>query len=167
MVEASDIRVKILLQYMQRRKMSKTENELKYDENVKRFLSQKIILAHILVSCVKEFKGMDAAEVVAFIEGEPEVSSAEVHPKGTVIEDFVSPKITGMNTEDASDEEGTIFFDIKFCAYVPSIGEKIKLIIDVEAQNNFSPGYDIMSFAEMCACGHLHKAKKARSRQAT
>lgn len=56
MVEASDIRVKILLQYMQRRKMSKTENELKYDENVKRFLAQKIILAHILVSyfCIAE-----------------------------------------------------------------------------------------------------------------
>ena len=42
--------------------MQRTLEEIEYDENVKAFLSQKIILAHILVSTVKEFHGMHPDE---------------------------------------------------------------------------------------------------------
>jgi hypothetical protein len=50
-----------------------------------------------------------------------------------------------MNTEDASRTEGTIKYDVKFYVYTASRKERIKLIIDVEAQNKFYTGYDIIT----------------------
>lgn len=49
-----------------------------------------------------------------------------------------------MSTEDARLEEGTITYDIRFLAAVPGTGEPIRLIINVEAQNDFYPGYPII-----------------------
>lgn len=68
--------------------MPKSLEEIKYDENVKKFLSQKIILAHILVSTVKEFFCMKPEEVVLLIE-EPVVSTAKVDVYGSTMKDFV------------------------------------------------------------------------------
>lgn len=121
--------------------MPKDKSEITYDESVKKFLSQKIILAHILVNAVKEFKGYEVEDVVSMIEGNPEVSSVEVHPKFSSINDMV----IGTNTEDVSGIEGKIYYDVKFEVYVPLKNEKIKLIIDVEAQNKYNPGYDIVT----------------------
>ena len=52
-------------------------------------------------------------------------------------------KITGINTEDAVNEEGVIYYDLRFFAIVPKTQEKIRLIINVEAQKSFYPGYHI------------------------
>ena len=126
----------------------KTEEELRYDNHVKIFLSQKIILAHILVNAVEEFAGQNPEDVVCLIDGEPEVSSRRVHPKGTEMEDFLAdpmPRIQGMGTEDTSEDEGTVYYDIRFCVYTPSRRERLKLILDVEAQNDFYPGYDLVT----------------------
>jgi hypothetical protein len=49
------------------------DDKAQYDEQAKRLLSQKNILAHILVKTVDEFKGMNPKDVVQFIEGEPKV----------------------------------------------------------------------------------------------
>ena len=40
--------------------------------------------------------------------------------------------------------EGTITFDIRFHALIPDTEEKVRLFINVEAQNDFYPGYPIM-----------------------
>lgn len=45
--------------------------EAQYDEKAKRLLSNKIILAYILVNTIKEFQGMSPKDVVSYIEGEP------------------------------------------------------------------------------------------------
>ena len=50
-----------------------------------------IILAHILIRLVEEFKGMDADMVASLIEGEPYISQV---PAST-ISLFVSPGSTG------------------------------------------------------------------------
>lgn len=47
------------------------DKEAQYDERAKRLLSNKIILAHILVKTIDEFYGMDPEEVQNYIEGEP------------------------------------------------------------------------------------------------
>ena len=39
--------------------------------------------------------------------------------------------------------EGSIYYDIRFCASVPGNGERIRLIINVEAQKDYYPGYQI------------------------
>jgi len=54
-----------------------------YDEHAKKLLAQKIILAHILVSTVSEFAGMEPEHVVPLIEGVPEVSIVPVNPGET------------------------------------------------------------------------------------
>ena len=52
--------------------------------------------------------------------------------------------ISGMDTEDKSVREGTVTYDIRFRAIVPGSSERIALIINVEAQNDFYPGYPII-----------------------
>ena len=49
-----------------------------------------------------------------------------------------------MNTEDASINEGTVTYDIRFYALAPVSGERIRLIINAEAQNDFYPGYPVV-----------------------
>ena len=42
-------------------------NMAQYDNRVKRILSEKHILAHILAKTVDEFKGMDPSDIVTYI----------------------------------------------------------------------------------------------------
>lgn len=53
-------------------------------------------------------------------------------------------QIKGMNTEDSTIREGTIAYDIRFWATVPKKAEAIRLIINIEAQNDFYPGYPLI-----------------------
>lgn len=60
--------------------ISITGNEARYDACAKRLLSQKIVLAHILVKVVEEFREMKPQDVISCIEGEPLVSIVPVDP---------------------------------------------------------------------------------------
>ena len=53
-------------------------DKAKYDECAKQLLAQKHILAHILIKTVDAFKGMNANDVVQYIEGEPYISTVPV-----------------------------------------------------------------------------------------
>lgn len=55
-----------------------TEKRAQYDNAVKHLLSHKILLAHILVHTVDEFKDMNPEDVVDLIEGEPLIDQAYV-----------------------------------------------------------------------------------------
>ena len=57
-----------------------TDQKAQYDASAKRLLGQKIILAHILIRVVEEFKGMDADTVASLIEGEPYIGQVPVEP---------------------------------------------------------------------------------------
>lgn len=112
-----------------------------YDNACKRILSNKIILAWIMKSCLPEYKTCSVDEIAAnYIEGEPQISDIAVHQD----EQKNSSRIQGMNTEDVSINEGTVTYDIRFYALAPVSGERIKLIINVEAQNDFYPGYPVI-----------------------
>jgi len=56
-----------------------------YDTHAKRLLSQKIILAHILVKVIDEFKDMKPEQVMAYIEGDPIIGTIPVDPGLTKI----------------------------------------------------------------------------------
>ena len=112
-----------------------------YDNACKRILSDKNILAWIMKSCLPEYKTCSVDEIAAnYIEGEPQISDIAVHQD----EQKNSSRIQGMNTEDASINEGTVTYDIRFYALAPVSGERIRLIINVEAQNDFYPGYPVV-----------------------
>lgn len=56
-------------------------------------------------------------------------------------------RVTGQQTEDKSETEGAVFYDIRFNALAPADGHPIRLIINVEAQNDFHPGYPLLKRA--------------------
>lgn len=112
----------------------------KYDDHVKRLLSDKGILAYILIYAVEEFKGYTFEEAKAAIEGEPEVASRGVYP-GTGQE---PEAIRGEKTESSIPGEGKMLFDIVFFART-KYKEKQKIYVNLEAQNSFYPGYDLVT----------------------
>lgn len=112
-----------------------------YDAACKRLLANKNILAWILKCCLEEYRECSVEEIAEkYIEGTPQIAQEAVNPD----EVAGSERIRGIQTEDSSICEGTITYDIRFLAAVPGTDEAIRLIINVEAQNDFYPGYPII-----------------------
>ena len=132
--------------------VSATDQDAQYDDKAKRLLGNKIILAHILVKTVDEFRGMNPKDVVSYIEGEPFISVVPVEPGLTNVEKIPSndglengQRIVGMNTENAEINEGLVRFDIIF--YVRMKDGISQVIINVEAQKDEPSGYHILNRA--------------------
>lgn len=120
------------------------EQKARYDAACKRLLSEKIILAWIMRSCLEEYKDLPAEEIAKYcIEGTPQVSEVPVLPEET----NGSARIRGTAAEDVSMTEGSIYYDIRFLASAPKEDGLIQLIINLEAQNNFYPGYPLIKRA--------------------
>lgn len=114
-----------------------------YDAACKRLLANKTILAWIMKSCMEEYRDFVVNEIAQkYIEGEPQIAQAAVHPDEET--DSSGEQIKGAKTEDSTIKEGTVTYDIRFYATAPQTGEMIRLIINVEAQNDFYPGYPII-----------------------
>lgn len=186
--------------------ITQTDYEARYDRAAKKLLANKLVLAHILKDCVKEYQACSIMDIAQkYIEGEPEVGTT-----GVYMDDSNSPeqpdikpetvvtqaaeaqamkvqvmntqeenaqainaqamntqsmkvqamnahamsiqamntqvtKVQGMGNEDISQNEGTVYYDVRFNAIVPSTEEhgNIKLIINAEAQNRFKPKYPL------------------------
>ncbi len=117
------------------------DDKASYDAACKRLLSEKIILAWIMKNCLDEYRDCDVNEIAEkYIEGIPQVGEAAVAPD----ESNKVSMIHGAGNEDASLTEGTVTYDIRFHALAPISGELIRLIINIEAQNDFYPGYPLI-----------------------
>lgn len=112
-----------------------------YDAQAKQLLSNKQVLAWIMKYSVEEFKGMSIAEIIPCIEGTPEIGIVPVYPGQQEPE-----AIQGGRNEDTVPNEGTITYDIRFHAITPT-KERVKIILNVEAQKDYWPGYDIVTRA--------------------
>ena len=196
--------------------ITQTDYEARYDRAAKKLLANKLVLAHILKDCVKEYQACSIMDIAQkYIEGEPEVGTT-----GVYMDDSSSPeqpdikpetvvtraaevqavnaqevnaqevnaqvinaqainaqamntqsmkvqamneqamnahamsiqamntqvtKVQGMGNEDISQNEGTVYYDVRFNAIAPYTGEygNIRLIINAEAQNRFKPKYPL------------------------
>lgn len=117
------------------------DEKASYDAACKRLLSEKIILAWIMKNCLEEYRDCDVNEIAEkYIEGTPQVGEVAVAPD----ESNRVSVIQGAGNEDTSLTEGTIFYDIRFLAIAPVSAELIRLIINIEAQNDFYPGYPLI-----------------------
>ena len=117
------------------------DENARYDAACKRLLSEKIILAWIMRACVEEYSGCDVNEIAEkYIEGQPQISEVPVGPDETN-----AAVIRGMAGEDASLTEGVVTYDIRFLATAQVSGQLIRLIINVEAQADFYPGYPLIT----------------------
>ena len=111
-----------------------------YDAACKRVLAEKIILAWVMKHCLVEFHDCEVTEIAEkFIEGTPQVGEIPVMPDET----NQTPRIGQTGVEDKTLTEGTIYYDIRFDALAPVSGELIGLIINLEAQNKYDPGYPL------------------------
>lgn len=128
-------------------------DKAQYDTRVKRLLAQKIILAHILVKTVDEFKRMKPEDVVKYIEGEPSISVVPVEPGLANMEktDAAGQRIVGLNTENAEINEGLVRFDIIFYVRMPSVDDTknglSQIIVNIEAQKDEPTEYKILNRA--------------------
>ncbi len=113
-------------------------SKAKYDTQIKNILKDAGILANILKDTVNEVKDCTIQEIIDSIEGQPEIETVSIEPGLT------NRKITGSAEEDNIPGEGGIKFDIRFTILL--LGEKrIRIIVNVEAQNDYYPGYDIVT----------------------
>lgn len=121
--------------------ISTADRSAAYDAACKRLLANKNILAWIMKCCLEEYRNCEIKEIAEkYIEGAPQIAQEAVNPDETAS----GEQVRGMQTEDSSIREGTITYDIRFLATVPGTDEAIRLIINVEAQNDFYPGYPII-----------------------
>lgn len=99
-----------------------------YDNACKKLLSNKIILAWIMKSCLQEYRECAIQEIAEkYIEGDLYVSEIPVYP------DEETPElIKGLSTEDTTIAEGTVTYDIRFSALIPGTDNRLSLIINVE-----------------------------------
>ena len=133
------------------------ESRMQYDRACKRLLSEKSILAHIMHECLDEFREVSPTEIAErYIEGTPQVGEVPLH------DDTLSAgRVRGLNSEDTSLSEGTIWYDIRFQAIVPGTDETIGMIVNVEAQNEFRPGYSLLQRA-MYYCARMISSQYGR-----
>ncbi len=120
--------------------------EARYDAACKKLLSHKIILAWIMKSCLDEYKHLDVVEIAAnYIEGAPQIAEIGVHLDETNHQNYTTDRnIRGTNTESITKTEGIVTYDIRFLASTPQSDGMNRLILNVEAQNDFYPGYPIV-----------------------
>ena len=130
----------------------KSLNEQKMDENCKRLLGKKQVLALILGNCVPEYMGRSREEICACISDSVKINCERVHR-------MEPENIIGENTEDATIDEGTIYFDVKFTARSAENAEEY-IILNIEAQNNLHPGYPLAKRATYYAARLLSAQKK-------
>lgn len=127
------------------RNLSQTEAKASYDASCKRLLANKTILAWIMKSCLEEYRDCTIEEIVEkYIEGMPQIGSVGVHADETNLTVNQGETIAQTGVEDTTVTEGVITYDIRFFASVPNSNEYIRLIINVEAQGDYYPGYPIV-----------------------
>ncbi len=136
-----------------------TDQDAQYDECAKRLLGQKIILAHILVHAVDEFRGMKAEDVVPYIEGDPYISVVPADPGMTNrVFEKEGERVVGFNSENQELYEGLIRFDIIF--YVRLKDGISQMIINIEAQRKEPAEYDILNRAVFYTCRMISSQKE-------
>ena len=119
------------------------DDQAKLDAACKRLLSEKILLAWIMKSCLEEYKECSVDEIAErYIEGTPVIDEWAMQP-----DEMAPTRIQSVGQEDASLNEHTITYDIRFHAIAPSTGDPIRLIINVESQNKFRDGYPLLKRA--------------------
>lgn len=117
-----------------KKSISATDKDAQYDEKAKNLLGHKIILAHILVKTIDEFKGMNPKDAVQYIEGEPYISRVPVDAGSTNVEkEQNGEKVIGLNTENSELNEGIAETIVKIYRKGYE-AEQISDILDMEVE---------------------------------
>ncbi len=162
--------------------VSAAGQKARYDEQVKKLLGHKTVLAYILIHTVDEFKGMRPGDAAELIEGEPMIGVVPVEPGRTNAEitDDKEPeyadartedkrwekpgkppgrRIVGFNTEQGEIQEGRVYFDIVF--YARTRDGLAQIIVNLEAQQRERPSeYHVLNRALFYVCRLVSSQKE-------
>ena len=137
-----------------------SDHKVLYDAVCRRLLSEKVILAWILKHCLEEFRNYTIEEIAwKYIDNQLQISAVPVHPP--IFQQESSPLIWGIAGEDVTPAEGRVAYDIRFKASVPISGRPAQFIINVEAQNDFYPGYPLIKRG-IYYCGRMISSQYGR-----
>lgn len=114
------------------------DNRAQYDEHAKNILADPHIFAMIMKRVVREAKRYSVKKLVSCIQGDIEISKIPVNPGATNCK-----KLRQGNNESKIPYEGVYFYDLRADVLLPHQDKPIKVIIDLEAQKEFDPGYKI------------------------
>ena len=110
--------------------IARMDGSTSQDAIFKDVLAYKEVLAHIMKTCVPEYKDCTIPQIIGYIEPNPQVGQVGLHPDETN-----PPKIQGMSTESTTTTEERVVYDVRFSAVAPGEDGKIGLIINIEAQS--------------------------------
>jgi predicted transposase/invertase (TIGR01784 family) len=108
-----------------------------YDAYAKSLLAHKEVLANILKYTVREFKDYSLPEIISCLNGKPEIGTEPVD------DEDIPTKMDVAGTETVSTKDGIRSFDIKFKVRIPGDDKESDLIINIESQNKYNPGYTL------------------------
>ena len=124
--------------------LTAAEARARLDTTAKKLIKHRIILAEIMRQCVEEFKGYERSYIMenCFV--------GEVHMNEISVDQDVpdaDSSIVGSDTEDNSDSEGLIRYDLVFDAIVPDTQKIIRLVINIEIQVDTYLTYSLVTRA--------------------
>ena len=124
--------------------LSASEARARLDAAAKKLLKHRIILAEILKNCVEEFAGYDRDYIVE------NCFAGEVHTNEISLDQDMpdaDSSIIGSDTEDNSESEGLIRYDIVFDAVIPDSKKIVRLVINLEVQVSTNLSYSVVTRA--------------------
>ncbi len=114
------------------------------DAGMKKVLALVPLLARIMKRCVAEFKDIPVEDIEALYLDPDRIYISEVPVEKDFTNNVDVKSVRGLQNEDTSINEGTIYYDIIFYVKVPGEADKeIGLYINVEGQAKLNPGYHI------------------------
>ena len=125
--------------------VSVSPENIQLDRQVKKVLACKPILAIILKETVAECNEMSCEDIENCIEGDVLIEEVPLTP---------TEVITGNSQEDYLPGEGLIRYDIRTYLRLPGYDEPAlsKILIDVEAQKEDTPGYSLAARGLFYCC---------------
>ena len=125
--------------------MDNAGDEAKLDRNIKKIFSHEAVLAPLMRMCIPEFQNYTDTFIAqnCFV-GKPAVSSFPVHQDEGGGSDG-DQRISQMNSEDNAANEQVIHYDIRFAARVPEEDREIRVIINLEIQNDEGLRYRVVT----------------------
>lgn len=120
----------------------------RYDECAKKLLTYKAIIAWILKSCTKEFSQYSVKFICdKCLKDDIEISKHAVHQDQLNRDEKLTgdERIESLNSEANAIKDQTVYYDIRFKAYLPGNREPVQLIINLEIQLNDTPGYPLVT----------------------
>ena len=103
---------------------------------------------------------MDIGQIKECIGTDVQVSEVNVLPGRTNTPG--SERIIGESAEDSVPGEGELYYDIRFSVYYARQKQRIKLIINVEAQKEFRPGYSLITTRNILRGADAFRAEGGR-----